>query len=139
TPGNVNDRDPVPALTEMMASGVGLADLGYRGAALQTQLWEDSEVLLLTPADANTGQATLQRFVTVIGPWRRKVNCDSLGITAGSPRVASTRPVPAPPPAPAPIAAPLPPPAIPPIIAPTPAPIPIFSASFFLLLRAWTP
>jgi len=67
TPGNVNDRDPAPALTEMMASGVGLADLGYRGAALQTQLWEDSEVLLLTPADAYTGQAPLQRFVTVIG------------------------------------------------------------------------
>jgi len=57
TPGNVNDRDPAPALTEVMASGVGLADLGDRGAALQTQLWEDSEVLLLTPADANPGQA----------------------------------------------------------------------------------
>jgi transposase len=57
TPGNVNDRDPAPALTEVMAGGVGLADLGYRGGALQTQLWEDGEVLLPTPADANTGQA----------------------------------------------------------------------------------
>jgi hypothetical protein len=51
TPGKVNDRDPAPALTEVMAGGVGLADPGYRGAALQTQLWEDSEVLLLTPVD----------------------------------------------------------------------------------------
>ncbi len=57
TPGNVNDRDPAPALTEVIAGGVGLADPGYRGAALQTQLWEESEVLLPTPADANTGQA----------------------------------------------------------------------------------
>src|SRR5215467_10088181 len=77
-----------------------------------------------------------QRLVTVIGPWRRKVNCDSLGISAGSPRVANTTPVPAPPPAAAPIAAPLPPPAIAPIAAPMPAPMPILAASFFFVLLA---
>src|SRR5262245_22502631 len=57
-------------------------------------------------------------------------------MTAGSPRVAMTTPVPPAPPAPAPIAAPLPPPAIAPIAAPMPAPIPIFMASFFVELFA---
>src|SRR5262249_30980054 len=77
-----------------------------------------------------------QRFVIVTGAVSLTVNCDSLGITAGSPRVASTTPAPPAPPAPAPIAAPLPPPAIAPIAAPIPAPIPTFAASFVLLLLA---
>jgi hypothetical protein len=76
------------------------------------------------------------RFVTIIGAVSLKVNCDSLGMTAGSPLVASTMPVPPAPPTPAPMAAPLPPPAIAPIAAPMPAPIPILAASFFFELLA---
>src|SRR5262245_41241672 len=91
------------------------------------------EFLVISSSIVDSGFLRIQRFVTVIGDWRRKVNWDSLGITAGSPRVASTSPVPAPPPAPAPIAAPLPPPAMAPIAAPMPAPMPIFIASFFFV------
>ena len=64
------------------------------------------------------------------------VSTDSLSITAGSPRVASTAAVPAPAPAAAPIAAPCPPPAIAPTMAPIPLPAAIFSASFFFVAGA---
>ena len=50
-------RDPPPALTEVAASVVCLGDLGYCGCALPNQLWEDTDALLPTPADADTGQA----------------------------------------------------------------------------------
>ena len=67
------------------------------------------------------------------GDLRVKLIRVSAGITAGSPRVASTTPVPAPPPTPAPMAAPLPPPAMAPTAAPIPVATPIFVASFFLV------
>jgi transposase len=48
TPGNYADRDPAPALGELLGGGVTLGDLGYRGPEGATSLAEDAGRLLIT-------------------------------------------------------------------------------------------
>ena len=59
TPGNVDDRAPTPALALGLDGGVCLGDLGYRSQALQDELLEETDLLLLTPASATTQRALL--------------------------------------------------------------------------------
>jgi len=48
TPGNYDDREPAPALVELVGGGVTLADLGYRGPECATNLAEEAAMLLIT-------------------------------------------------------------------------------------------
>jgi transposase len=48
TPGNLDDRDPAPALVDLLGGGVVLGDLGYRGPECATALAEEAAMLLLT-------------------------------------------------------------------------------------------
>jgi transposase len=48
TPGNSDDREPAPALVELVGGGVTLGDLGYRGPECATSLAEDAGMLLIT-------------------------------------------------------------------------------------------
>lgn len=52
TPGNWDDRTPVPALLEGVEGGVTLGDLGYRGKARAAEWFEEAGMLVLTRADA---------------------------------------------------------------------------------------
>ena len=54
TPGNWDDRAATPTLAAGIDGGVCLGDLGYRGQALQEELLQELELLLLTPASAST-------------------------------------------------------------------------------------
>lgn len=51
TPANWDDRDPAPALCWATQGGAVLADLGYTGEEFTAGLFEEAEVVLLTPAD----------------------------------------------------------------------------------------
>lgn len=53
TPGNWNDRDPALALALSVPGGIGLADVGYRGADLAQELLEEAGLVLVTPADTD--------------------------------------------------------------------------------------
>ena len=60
TPANWDDRDVAAALAEVVDAGVLLADLGYQDAKeLEPLLWDEFELLLLTPAQAPKGQRAL--------------------------------------------------------------------------------
>jgi transposase len=48
TPGNFDDRDPAPALVELLGGGVTLGDLGYRGPECANHLAEEAAMLLIT-------------------------------------------------------------------------------------------
>lgn len=52
TPGNWPDRDAALSLSWSVAGGTALADLAYRGPELAQTLWEEADLLLLTPASA---------------------------------------------------------------------------------------
>jgi hypothetical protein len=52
TPGNWDDRAPVPALLEAVNGGVTLGDLGYRGKQRAEEWAEDADMFVLTRADA---------------------------------------------------------------------------------------
>lgn len=67
TPGKVSDHAAALALSANVASGIVLADLGYRGATTQDLLWEEADLLLLTKADV----AAPQRFF--LSPLRQGV------------------------------------------------------------------
>ncbi len=54
TPANWNDHDVALALGLAVDGGIALADLGYRGAELSEALASEAELLLITPADADT-------------------------------------------------------------------------------------
>jgi transposase len=58
TPGNWTDTAAALALGYNVASGVVLADLGYRGDAIQDLRWEEADLLLLTKDDV----AAAKRF-----------------------------------------------------------------------------
>ena len=58
TPGNYEDRDPAPALVELLDGGVTLGDLGYRGPECRTTLAAEAEMLLIT-----RDRAPEQKFV----------------------------------------------------------------------------
>jgi len=59
TPGNWDDREVALALGLNVDDGVVLADLGYRGEAIQELLLEGADLLLLTRADAPDKRALL--------------------------------------------------------------------------------
>jgi hypothetical protein len=48
TPGNGDDREPVGLLSQSVAGGVLLGDLGYRGPECATRLAEEAGLLLIT-------------------------------------------------------------------------------------------
>jgi hypothetical protein len=52
TPGNWNDRDPGLALAWSLGGGVVLADLGYPGEEFEQTLFEEADLLLMTPKHA---------------------------------------------------------------------------------------
>lgn len=52
TPGNWNDRDPGLALAWSLGGGVALADLGYPGEEFEQTLFEEADLLLITPKHA---------------------------------------------------------------------------------------
>jgi IS5 family transposase len=49
TPANWSERDVALALAEAVDGGVLLADRGYRGAGLESQLFEDNSMTIITP------------------------------------------------------------------------------------------
>ena len=51
TPANTDDRDPAVALGWSVEGGLCLGDLGYRGEEFQDLMLEETDLLLLTPAD----------------------------------------------------------------------------------------
>ncbi|MCA1617165.1 MAG: IS982 family transposase [Acidobacteria bacterium] len=59
TPGNWDDREAALALGLNVEDGVVLADLGYRGAAIQDLLAEEANLLLITKADVPDKRALL--------------------------------------------------------------------------------
>jgi hypothetical protein len=65
TPGNWDDRDAALALGFNVASGVVLADLGYRGEATQDLLLEEADLLLVTKADL-TGQPDQRALLSTL-------------------------------------------------------------------------
>ena len=52
TPGNYADRTVAEALTEFLSFRTVIGDLGYRGARLQDELFEENQCLLITKQDA---------------------------------------------------------------------------------------
>jgi hypothetical protein len=52
TPGNYADRTVAEALTEFFEFQTVIGDLAYRGAKLQTELFEQNHCLLITKQDA---------------------------------------------------------------------------------------
>lgn len=75
TPGNWDDREVALALGLNLDDGVVLADLGYRGDAIQDLLLEEASLLLITKADAWDKRALLstlrQGIETTFGQlWR---------------------------------------------------------------------
>lgn len=60
TPANWNDRDAVIPLTQAIHTGsVTVGDLGYRSQPLQTDLWKEDGIVLVTRADADSKQQAL--------------------------------------------------------------------------------
>ncbi len=59
TPGNWDDRDPALALGLSVDGGIALGDLGYRSKRLAADLAEETELLLITPADAGDRRALI--------------------------------------------------------------------------------
>lgn len=51
TPANWNDRDAALAMALSLPGGIGLADAGYRSSPLARALLQDTQLLLITPAD----------------------------------------------------------------------------------------
>ena len=51
TPANTNDRDPAIALGWSVDGGLCLGDLGYRGEEFRDLMMEQTDLLLITPAD----------------------------------------------------------------------------------------
>lgn len=57
TPGSWDDREAVIPLTHGIHTGsVTVGDLGYRGQPLQTEVWEQDGIVLVTRADAQPHQ-----------------------------------------------------------------------------------
>jgi hypothetical protein len=52
TPGNGDDRAPMPALLDGVNGGVTLGDLGYRGKQRAAEWAEEADMFVLTRADA---------------------------------------------------------------------------------------
>ncbi len=81
TPANVDDRDLAGALADAVEGGVVLADVGYRdGQELEPLLWEEWDMLLITPADGGQDHRGLvssvrERVETCFsGLWNRFVD-----------------------------------------------------------------
>jgi transposase len=81
TPANVDDRDVAAALADALDGGVLLADLGYQDAkVLEPLLWEEFNMLLITPAHAGQEHRALvssirERIETCFsGLWSRFVD-----------------------------------------------------------------
>ncbi len=81
TPANWDDRDVAGALAQAVDGGTLLADLGYRDAkALEPLLWDELDLLLVTPAHAGQKHRALvssvrERIETCFsGLWSRFVD-----------------------------------------------------------------
>ena len=81
TPANWDDRDVALALAQAVDGGTLLADLGYRDAkALEPLLWDEWDLLLVTPAHAGHDHRALvssvrERIETCFsGLWSRFVD-----------------------------------------------------------------
>lgn len=60
TPGNWDDREGVIPLTQAIHAGsVTVGDLGYRSQPLQTDVWQQDGIVLVTRADADPHQQRL--------------------------------------------------------------------------------
>jgi hypothetical protein len=66
TPANWDDRDPALALCWATEGGAVLADLGYRGDEFTAGLWEEAEVLLLTPADGGARKSARRALLSSV-------------------------------------------------------------------------
>jgi hypothetical protein len=66
TPANWDDRDPALALCWATDGGAVLADLGYRGGEFTAGLWEEAEVLLLTPADGGARKSARRALLSSV-------------------------------------------------------------------------
>ena len=82
TNGNVDDREGARMLVEYLEEdGICLGDLGYRGAAFQTELYENNGVLFITRADIADEELkkihslVRERVETIFSElWRRFAN-----------------------------------------------------------------
>ena len=66
TPANTDDRDPALALCWTTAGGAVLGDLGYRGDDVTASLFEEAEVLLLTPADGGARRSPRRALLSSV-------------------------------------------------------------------------
>lgn len=61
TPGNWDDRESVNPLTQAIHTGsVTVGDLGYRSQPLQTDIWQQDGIVLVTRAGADPHQQRLK-------------------------------------------------------------------------------
>jgi hypothetical protein len=82
TSGNVDDREGARMLLNFLDEGGWcVADLGYRGEAFQSEIYENNEVLFITRADIKEEELkkvhslVRQRVETIFsGLWRRFAN-----------------------------------------------------------------
>lgn len=66
SPANCDDRDPALALCWAVEGGAALADLGYTGNDLATDLYDEAQVLVLTPADGGARRSARRALLSSV-------------------------------------------------------------------------